>query len=151
MKSNETVLCYLIKDNQVLLLLRNKKQNDLNSNKWIGIGGHIEKEETKLQALIREVKEETGLALLNYQEHATIYFEDGTYRETMYLYSSREFEGTLIDCDEGTLSYHNIDNLKNLNMWEGDYIFLDKMFSTDIYFRLKLLYNDGVLKEAIWL
>ena len=63
---DKTVLAYIKKDGQFLMLYRNKKEHDINKGKWIGIGGHIEEGETKEQALIREIKEETGLDVLQY-------------------------------------------------------------------------------------
>ena len=60
---NQTVMIYLEKENQYLMLYRNKKEKDINKNKYIGVGGHVEKGETPDQALIREDKEETGLDL----------------------------------------------------------------------------------------
>ena len=52
----QTVLCYLEKQGQYLMLYRNKKQNDINAGKWIGVGGKIEPGETPEEALLREVR-----------------------------------------------------------------------------------------------
>ena len=70
----ETVLAYIEKDNSYLMLLRNKKKHDINANKWIGVGGHLEKEETPEDALIREIKEETGLDVISYSKKGLIHF-----------------------------------------------------------------------------
>lgn len=68
MKNKETVLAYIEKDNSYLMLLRNKKKHDINANKWIGVGGHLEKRETPKDALFREIKEETGLDVISYSK-----------------------------------------------------------------------------------
>ena len=54
---DETVLAYIEIEGLYLMLYRNKKKNDMNEGKWMGVGGHIERGETPDQALVREVKE----------------------------------------------------------------------------------------------
>ena len=61
MKSPLTTLCYMEKDGKYLMLYRNKKENDVNEGKWIGIGGHFEEGESPDECLLREVYEETDL------------------------------------------------------------------------------------------
>lgn len=66
MKQNITTLCYIEKDDCYLMLHRVKKAVDINKDKWIGIGGHLEEGESPEECLVREVREETGLELLAY-------------------------------------------------------------------------------------
>ena len=141
----KTVLCYIEKDHCFLLLNRNKRKNDLNEGKWIGIGGHIESLETPEQALIREVKEETGLALKSYIKRGEILFVNDEYREIMYLCTSNDFVGELIECDEGELAWIDIDKIKGLNLWEGDRYFLPLLIRTDEYLNLELYYKNNRL------
>ena len=61
-----TTLCYITRGNEVLMLHRVKKQNDINKDKWIGIGGKFESNESPDECLLREAKEETGLTLTDY-------------------------------------------------------------------------------------
>ena len=63
----ETTLCYLEKDGCYLMLYRNKKENDCNAGKWIGVGGKLEPGESPDECLLREVKEETGLCITRFQ------------------------------------------------------------------------------------
>jgi len=141
----ETVLCYIEKDESYLLLFRNKKENDVNKGKYIGIGGHIEKGESKERALLREVKEETGLDLKSYAYKAKIYFKDDDYFEVMHLFYSNSFSGKLIDCDEGELSWIKKSNLNKIPQWEGDKHFIKLMESNIDYFELELIYSKGKL------
>lgn len=67
----ESSLVYLVKDNQYLMLLRNKKAHDINQNKWIGVGGKKEKNESFEECAIRETYEETGLKV-HFLEHRGI-------------------------------------------------------------------------------
>lgn len=147
----ETTLCYIEKDNKYLMLHRTKKSNDPNKEKWIGVGGKLEKEESIEECLLREVMEETGLALTKYQFRAKIYFYSNTYDdEIMYLYTATEFAGQLIECNEGELAWIEKSDVLNLNLWEGDQVFLQKLLKEDIQpFLLKLYYEGEKLVNVI--
>ena len=150
MKSCMTTLCYIEKNNRYLMLHRVKKQKDINKDKWIGIGGHFEKGESPEECLLREVKEETGLTLLAYRFRGIITFVTDNYEpEYMCLYTADSFEGELTECEEGTLEWVEKRELKNLNLWEGDYIFLRLLEEREKFFSLKLRYEKEKLVEAI--
>ena len=136
----ETVLAYIEKDNSYLMLLRNKKKHDINANKWIGVGGHLEKGETPEDALIREIKEETGLDVISYSKKGLIHFNYDDISELMHLYVVNDFKGELIECDEGTLKWIKKCDLFSLELWEGDKIFLKKLINNEPYFELELNY-----------
>ncbi len=145
---DKTVLCYIEKDNCYLMLYRNKKANDLNEGKYIGIGGHIEKNETIEQALLREVKEETNLTLLSYELRGILTFINDDYSEIMYLFTSDKFEGELKECNEGTLSWKPIDKITLLPIWEGDKEFLSLLENKEKYFELTLTYSCNKLVKT---
>lgn len=153
MKSKLTTLCYLEKNDSYLLLHRIKKQNDINKDKWIGVGGHFEDFESPDECLVREVFEETGLKLNSYQFRGIVTFVSHDSSEKMYeymcLYTSSDFSGTMIDCDEGKLEWVKKADMKKLNFWEGDYIFLDLIEKNEPFFSLKLEYKNGSLEKAI--
>lgn len=153
MKSKLTTLCYLEKNDSYLLLHRIKKQNDINKDKWIGVGGHFEDFESPDECLVREVFEETGLKLNSYQFRGIVTFVSNDSGEKMYeymcLYTSSDFSGTMIDCDEGKLEWVKKADMKKLNFWEGDYIFLDLIEKNEPFFSLKLEYKNGSLEKAI--
>ena len=150
MRSPLTTLCYIEKDDCYLMLHRVKKQNDINKDKWIGIGGHFEDGESPEECLLREVKEETGLTLLSYKFRGLVTFvtTDGI-TEYMCLYTSDSFAGELISCDEGELEWVPKKKFKELNFWEGDYIFLDLLETRDDFFSLKLVYDGDKLISAV--
>lgn len=153
MKSKLTTLCYLEKNDSYLLLHRIKKQNDINKDKWIGVGGHFEDFESPDECLVREVFEETGLKLNSYQFRGIVTFVSHDSGEKMYeymcLYTSSDFSGTMIDCDEGKLEWVKKADMKKLNFWEGDYIFLDLIEKNEPFFSLKLEYKNGSLEKSI--
>ncbi len=153
MKSKLTTLCYLEKNDSYLLLHRIKKQNDINKDKWIGVGGHFEDFESPDECLVREVFEETGLKLNSYQFRGIVTFVSHDSGEKMYeymcLYTSSDFSGNMIDCDEGKLEWVKKADMKKLNFWEGDYIFLDLIEKNEPFFSLKLEYKNGSLEKAI--
>ena len=140
-----TVLCYLKKDNQYLFMLRNKEKNDLNEGKWIGIGGHIKPGETKEEALIREVKEETGFTIKSFAYRGEILFINNDYQEIMYIFTSDDFAGEMIECDEGELSWIDKDKILDLNLWEGDRYFLKPLLNSDKMIKMEMRYKDKQL------
>lgn len=146
-----TTLCYLIKDNKYLMLHRTKKEHDINSGKYIGVGGHIEEGESPLDCIKREVKEETDLTLnsARYRGHITFVMGDET--EYAHLFTSEDFTGTLnTDCSEGELSWVDIDKVLDLNLWEGDRVFLKLLNERQDFFSLKLVYDkDDNLIDTI--
>lgn len=153
MKSPLTTLCYIEKDDCYLMLHRIKKQNDINKDKWIGVGGHFEFGESPDECLLREVKEETGLTLNSFRFCGIVTFvsyEDNKEPvcEYMFLYTSNDYCGQIIDCDEGKLEWVKKSDFKNLNLWEGDYVFLDLMEKKEPFFTLKLVYKNGSLIET---
>ncbi|MBR0277221.1 MAG: 8-oxo-dGTP diphosphatase [Clostridia bacterium] len=144
-----TTLCYIKKDNKYLMLYRNKKENDINHDKWIGIGGKIEDGETPGQCLLREVKEETGLTLNSYLFRGIVHFVSDVYEnEDMYLYTSEDFSGELIPCDEGELKWIDRDKLYDLTLWEGDKIFLGLIRADAEFFDLTVEYKGDKLISA---
>ena len=91
-----TTLCYIRKNGKILMLYRNKKENDLNQGKWVGVGGKFEEGETPDQCLIREVFEETGLTLTRFHLHGVVTFVSDTWdNEYMFLYTGTEYSGEL--------------------------------------------------------
>ena len=146
---DKTVLVYIEQNNQYLMLYRNKEENDLNEGKWMGVGGHIELGETKEHALIREVKEETGLDVLSYKYCGELLFINDDYEEVIYLYKVNEFKGELIECNEGTLKWVDIDKVMSLTMWEGDYIFMPKLINFVKEINMTLLYKGKKLVKVI--
>ncbi len=141
----KTTLIYLEKNNQYLMLHRNKKENDLNEGFWIGVGGHVESGETPDQTIVREVKEETGLDLLSFKKRGLIYFKNDDFEEEMYLYTSSDFKGDLISCNEGDLHWVDISKVMELPIWEGDKIFLKYLVDNEPYFELELIYKKKKL------
>ncbi len=149
-----TTLCYIEKNEKYLMLHRVLKKNDINKDKWIGVGGHFEKGESPEDCLLREVKEETGLILTAYQFRGIITFVfssqgKGTDTEYMCLYTADEYEGELISCSEGNLEWVNKKDIFSLNLWEGDKLFFRLLEEGRPFFSLKLVYQDDKLREAV--
>ena len=137
--------CYLRKDEQYLLLFRNKKKDDYNKGKWIGVGGGLEKDETPDECAIREVKEETGLDVKSLSCAGEVDFIYDGYYEKMYIYEITDFEGDIIECNEGELRWIPIKDIYNYPMWEGDKAFLPKLVNHEPYFKMSLTYINNEL------
>lgn len=168
---NQTTLCYIEKDDAYLMLHRIKKKRDVNKDKWIGIGGHFEEGESPEECLLREALEETGLTLKKWQYRGivTFYFREADSStakgsadpvaddshvstqplcEYMHLFTATEYEGTLIDCNEGELVFVKKEDVLSLNLWEGDRIFFDLLMKNEPFFSLKLSYVGNRLESA---
>ena len=160
-----TTLCYVEKDGKYLMLHRTKKEKDINKDKYIGIGGHIEHGETPNECIIREAREETGIAhvrpvspeifslevltglrLINPRLRGLLTFVIDDMDEYTFLYTCTDFEGTLKECDEGDLEWISKEKIKDLPLWEGDKIFFKMLEEKEDFFTLKLVYvNDKLV------
>lgn len=150
MKVRLSTLCYIEKDHQYLMLHRVIKKNDVNKDKWIGVGGHFEYGESPEECVLREVKEETGYTLTSYRYRGLVTFVFADIEmEYMSLFTADGFEGDPIPCNEGILEWVDIDKIGELNLWEGDRIFFKLLEDEIPFFSLKLVYNaDGKLESA---
>ena len=150
-KSNLTTLCYIEQDGKYLMLHRVKKENDVNKDKWVGIGGHFEENESPEECLLREVREETGLQLISYRFRGIITFiSDRWDTEYMHLFTADRFSGIIAECDEGELCWVEKSKVYDLPIWEGDKIFFRLLDEREDFFSLKLRYEGEELVEAIF-
>ncbi|MBO5374847.1 MAG: 8-oxo-dGTP diphosphatase [Clostridia bacterium] len=147
----DTTLCYIEKDNKYLMIYRNKKKNDVNEGKYVGIGGHIENGETLEECIIREAKEETGLTIINPKYRGIITFISNVYEEErMHLFTCTSFEGELTTCNEGELEWIDKSRLEQIPMWSGDIIFLKMLDTERDFFKLTLTYeNDDLISSEL--
>ena len=144
-----TTLCYIEKDEKYLMLHRVSKKNDINKDKWIGVGGHFEYGESPEDCLLREVLEETGLTLTSYRFRGIVTFiADEHPAEYMCLFTADGFTGDLAECNEGFLEWVPIKDIPSLNLWQGDKIFLDLLAQNAPFFSLKLRYKGDILAYA---
>lgn len=144
-----TTLCYIERGDQYLMLHRTKKVNDMNHDKWLGIGGHIEPGETPLQSVLREAREEIGLVLKDCVPRGLVHFRSDTDPdEDMHLFTASRFEGEMIVCDEGDLEWIDKSRLLALTLWEGDRIFLKLLQDGAPFFELTLRYHGETLMAA---
>ena len=145
-----TTLCYIEQDKKYLMLHRTKKENDQNHDKWIGIGGKFEHDESPDECLLREVREETGLTLVNYEFRGIVTFvSDEWETEYMHLFTATGFEGELIECNEGNLEWVDKTAIFELNIWEGDKLFLNRLNGSKAFFSLKLEYRGDMLINSV--
>ena len=145
-----TTLCYIERGGAYLMLHRVKKQQDMNRDKWIGIGGKFEENESPEDCLLREVREETGLTLTGWRYCGIVTFVSDRYEgEYMHLFHASEFTGTLRECDEGVLGWVPLAEFARLPQWEGDRIFLRLMREKTPFFSLKLCYAGEHLTAAV--
>ncbi len=173
LKMIDSTLCYIEKDGKYLMLLRNKKKVDCNKGKWIGVGGKREPLETVPECLLREVREETGLRLKSWTARAIIAFNSDEWEhERMFLFTADDFEvvsgagvseedaergrrvlraletGEVLSGAEGDLKWIPKDEIMDLNLWEGDRLFLKKVAEDEPFFFMRLEYHGDDLVES---
>ena len=144
----KSTLCYIRKGDEYLMLFRDKKEKDVNEGKWVGVGGKFKENESAEECLLREVKEETGIALSSYTFHGVVHFHSDEWEdEDMYLFSADidDSADLLQDCPEGTLKFIPKDELLTLPMWEGDKYFLEELLSGNTDIDMHLYYKGDML------
>ena len=145
-----TTLCYIERNGQYLMLHRVKKKNDINHDKWIGIGGKFEAQESPEDCLLREAYEETGLTLTDYRYRGLVTFVSDEYpTEYMHLFTASGWKGEAHPCDEGELAWIRKEKLLSLPLWEGDKISLRLLDTDHPFFSLKLQYAGERLVLAV--
>lgn len=143
-------LCYIERDGCYLMLHRVKKKNDINHDKWIGVGGKFEDKESPEECMLREALEETGLTLTAYRYRGIVTFVSSEYEtEYMHLFTADDWTGSLIECSEGTLEWVQKEDVPALPIWEGDKIFLRLLAEDAPFFSLKLSYEGERLTAAV--
>lgn len=146
----QTTLCYIEQNDCYLMLHRVKKQNDENHDKWIGIGGKFEENESPEDCVLREVREETGLTLTDYRYRGIVTFVSNEWgSQHMHLFTADGFTGNISECDEGILEWVQKEDITSLPIWEGDKIFLDLLRKEVPFFSLKLVYQGDRLVSAV--
>ena len=146
----QTTLCYLERGDEYLMLHRTKKKNDENHDKWIGVGGKFELNESPEDCMRREILEETGLTVTDYRYRGIVTFVSDIYEtEYMHLFTVSDWTGETRECDEGELAWIKKQKLFDLTMWQGDRIFLRLLQEDTPFFSLKLTYQGDELVEAI--
>ena len=151
MQAQLSTLCYLERGDEYLMLHRVVKKNDVNKDKWIGVGGHFEQDESPEECLLREVREETGYTLTSYRFRGIVTFVSGDgVTEYMHLFTADGFTGTPAECDEGVLEWVPREKIEDLNIWEGDKIFFRLLAADEPFFSLKLVYDgsSGLVSAA---
>jgi len=147
-KHKLATLCYTYSDNKILLLHRTKKVNDMHQNKFIGIGGKIEPYESPYECMLREIDEEAGFKPIDLTLRGVIYFkEDGgenlhpALNYLVFVYRVTKFNGKIKNSDEGELVWKTFEEFFNLNLWEGDKIFVPKIINENSFFEATFVYN----------
>jgi len=142
--------CYIQRDNKTLMLYRNKKKNDINQGKWIGLGGKFESGESPEECLVREVKEEAGVFVTEFQLKGILTFQvldDLSEPFYIFVYTVSAYDGEIGECDEGTLEWIDTDKILELDLWEGDRLFWGWMQERKGFFSANFKYKQDKLVD----
>ena len=144
----QTTLCYIEKDGRTLMLHRVKKKNDMNRDKWLGVGGKFEPGESPEDCILREAREETGYTLTRMRLRGVITFVMDDVDEYSFLYTADGFTGEAAECREGVLEWVEKGRVCELPIWEGDRLMFALLDRRKDFFSLKLCYEHDALKKA---
>lgn len=143
-------LCYVMdkKNSSTLMIYRNKKEKDYHEGKWNGLGGKFEPGESPEECAVREIMEESGLLVKSPKMKGFITFPlfDGKDDWYVFLFVVNDFSGELIDSPEGKLEWVPNKKLTEINLWDGDKIFIPWLFE-DKFFSAKFNYEDGMFVD----
>ena len=141
-------LCYVRREGKTLMLHRNKKERDLHANKWNGLGGKLKTGESPEECEIRELEEESGLIAKHLVLKGILTFPkfDQTNDWYVFVFTVDDFSGDIKESPEGTLHWIEDEKLLDLNLWEGDRIFLPLVYKNKS-FSGKFIYENGKLRE----
>ncbi len=141
-------LCYVKRNGQTLMMHRNKRENDMHLGKWNGLGGKLEAGETPEACALREIYEESGLAVANLRLRGVLTFPAFADDETWiaFVFTADYLSGELIDPPEGELAWIDDAALLDLTLWPGDRIFLPWL-QDDRFFSGRFDYEDGELRD----
>lgn len=152
MAINSTLVYLENNHGEYLMLHRVKKKNDINHDKWIGVGGKFEQGESPEDCALRETKEETGLTLTDCRFRGIVTFDcEGRETEYMHLFTATGWTGEQIPCDEGDLEWVPKEKVFDLPIWEGDKLFFRLLLEERPFFSLKLSYDahDTLIGAAL--
>jgi 8-oxo-dGTP diphosphatase len=141
-------LCYLRKDGRTLMIHRVKKVGDIHAGKWNGLGGKLEPGETPEECAAREIREESGLVARRLELKGVLSFPGFANDEDWYafVFVVPEFEGQISESQEGYLQWIESTEIYNLNLWEGDRVFLPWLDQPGL-FSGKFVYKNGRLVD----
>ena len=150
---NITTECYIRRGDDMLFIL--KGRDDMNTGKYLGVGGHMEIGESPVDCILREIEEETGIVssdLKDLKMRSVITFINPKYGDEYIHLFEAEYIGSedpaLRTCDEGEFKWVNIRDIPSLPMWEGDMVMFEQLLNTKEFFSLKLIYDGDFLKET---
>ena len=159
---NLTTLIYITRGSGCLFIRKTRK-GDMNLDKYLGIGGHFESDETAEECVLRELSEEASISsgsLENFSYRGLITFISSEYpTEYMHVFTASvadDFELPERDCDEGELCWVPLSDVSDLPVWEGDKIMFDYLFGSmkdSGFFTMKFRYEGDKLaehSETVW-
>ena len=140
-----TTVCYIRNQDKILMLHRIKEENDFNKGKWLGVGGHVELGESPHEAVRREILEESGLEINEVFFQGIITFDyEGKDTDYIFVFRAKTEEVQIKLTSEGVLKWIEAEQVMNLNIWEGDKIFLPLVLEeSEEVFHVKFRYNSS--------
>lgn len=128
----QATLCFLIKDNQILLAM---KKRGFGVGKWNGVGGKVNSDETPLRAIVREAQEEIFVEITGPKQVAVLNFSfpaKPEWNQKVTVYLCKDWKGEPIETEEMKPQWFNISQIPYDQMWSDDIYWLPKVLEGKI-------------------
>lgn len=137
----EASLCHILRDRRLLLKLANR---GISSGKWNGPGGKLEPGETPRQNVIREVREETSLRIVDPVINGKIEFymnAGDTLDFLVHVFRATKFSGRPRSGDEGRVRWFDLEKIPYAGMWDDDRYWLPLLLN-GVKFNARFFYDE---------
>lgn len=123
------------------------KKRGVGSDQWVGPGGKVEPGETVQECVIREVREEVGIDVLDPEKAGVFLYRSDDWDAVVHVFRATEYEGTPAESEEADPRWFPVDDLPFAEMWQTDREWLPVVLDGGT-FRGRFVYSGGEPRDV---